>query len=465
MTALRRNPLQLERLDARITPAITVRAQAGNLFVTGYPNDVLTFTQTAANQIKVSDGATNYGPYSVPSGINATLQRFNQGVLFDTGNFTYSGNVNIDLGLGSAFAGLREVSVFDSNGTVGGLGKIAANVSIRNGSGSEYISIGRPSLATGVDLPVQVNGSVFISTRFNAGPDTFELVPGSIVQTNISTTNVDFVTIGFYDPGSPTLATVGGNVVANNPTPAFGFLVETFAKIGGSLTAVSTAGSFAPAALILNDGTTIGTNLTTAFGNGNNILFLGTQIPGLAAPVVGATTNFTSGTGSDSVFAIDDLADNDNMTFFGNVSMSLGAGDNAVNYDPLAFTLGNFTLSASNGNNVVTSALTSSFDGYVGGNLSVTLGNGDNVINFGGTCSGNQIVFQTGGGNDIVNINATAFAPASKLFVYLNGGDDTLNLDSSNFFSGYIDGGWGFGDDFNTSVALPFTWTVTGFEL
>src|SRR5438045_1078873 len=107
MPALRRNSLQLERLDDRIVPAISVAARNGTLFVTGYPNDVLTFTQTAKNQIKVTDGAASFGPYAVSAGINANLQRFNQAVLFNTGDFTYSGTVNINLGLGSIYAGPR----------------------------------------------------------------------------------------------------------------------------------------------------------------------------------------------------------------------------------------------------------------------------------------------------------------------------------------------------------------------
>src|SRR5262245_28998102 len=140
MTRIRR-ALSLERLDDRITPAIAVSlTSSGILNVTGFPNSFLNLTQTNNNVINVKDGAVNYGNFTAPAGLNVILQRFNQGVMFDVGNFTYTGNVNIDLGNGSLYAGLREVSVFDSSGSVGGLGKVAANVTIRNGNGSEYIA-------------------------------------------------------------------------------------------------------------------------------------------------------------------------------------------------------------------------------------------------------------------------------------------------------------------------------------
>ncbi|MBX7105152.1 MAG: hypothetical protein K1X57_13810 [Gemmataceae bacterium] len=463
-----RRALNLERLDDRIVPAIAVRLNtAGVLTVSGNPVNTLTITQTANNVLNVKDGSVNYGTYSAPGGFNATLTRFNQGVLFDTGNFTYTGNVTLDLGLGSLNPGLREVSIFD--GSLGGpLGTIAANVTVRNGNGSEYISIGRPQIATGtVDIPVQVNGNVQVTTRSSAGPDTFELVPGAIVQSNIYLTNVDIVTIGFFDPppATPSLAFVGGNIIASNPAPAGAFTFDTYATIGGNVVVTSTAGSFANALVTINDGTTIGGNLTASLANGTDILTLGSSQPGVPAPVISGDVNFVTGVGNDFVFMIDDFSDGDNAQILGNFSATLGQGDNQIFFDQAALVTGNVAISAGNGVNAAKGALSTYFAGTVIGNLNITFGNGNNNIDFGGQVFGNSVLFQTGGGNDVVTIEASAFAPAAKLSIYTGAGNDTVNINSVNFLVGYIDGGFGAADDFNTTVVIPITWTLVGFEL
>lgn len=462
----KRRALNLERLDDRITPAITVRlTPTGVLNVTGNPNNVLTITQTAPNVLNVQDGAVNFGTYAAPGGFNATLTRFNQGVLFDTGDFTYTGNVTLDLGLGSIFGGLREVSIFD--GSIGGpLGTIAGNVTVRNGNGSEYISVGRPQAAAGVDIPVQVNGNISVSTRYNAGPDTFELVPGSVAQSNIFLTNIDFVSIGFFDPppAAAALAYVGGNVVIANNAPVFAFSVDVYATVDGNVTVTSSAGSFANAFISVQDGATIGGNLTASLANGTDILFLGSGAAGFPAPVIEGNVSFNSGVGDDFIFMTDDPIDGDGPVVLGHFSAQLGQGNNSVFYDSAAFVLGNFTLGAGNGANAVKGALSTYFAGTVGGNLNITFGNGNNEIDFGGSVLGNNIHFQTGGGNDLVNIRASANAPSAKLTILTGAGNDTVNIDSTAFLVGYIDGGFGT-DDFNSTVIIPFTWTLLGFEL
>src|SRR5262245_36757630 len=72
------------------------------------------------------------------------------------------------------------------------------------------------------------------STR---APILLEVVPGAIVQSSITATNVDAVRHGDFDPFGPVLAKVGGNVVVNTPTPVAGLPVDVFATIGGSLKA------------------------------------------------------------------------------------------------------------------------------------------------------------------------------------------------------------------------------------
>ncbi len=468
MKPFRTYRLSLEALDDRIVPAITVsKTPAGVLNVTGFPiNATLTVTQTAANQLQVNDGATSYGPYVAPTGLNMTLQRFNQAVLVDVGSLTYSGYVTIDLGLGSTASGTREVSIFDSNGLTGGLGNVIGNVTIRNGNGSEAISVGRPAALAGTDLPVQVSGNVFVTTKNSAGQDQFELVPGAIVSSNIYLTNVDKSLIGLYVPGNA-LAKVDGSIVISTPTPGVAFGVSTYATVQGSLTAVSSAGSTKSSNLSIGDGSTVG-GLTAVLSNGGSLVGLGTSIAGQAAPIIGGDVNVTLGVGVDTFSMLNDTTDKTAAQVLGNVTVRLGEGNNMVFFDSAAFVLGSFTISGGNGNNSLgdlKALVNIPFAGTVDSNLWVTFGNGANTINFGASVFGSQVQFQTGAGKDMVSVNPTANAPIANLRIYAGAGNDTVNINSVNFFSGYIDGGLGTGDDFNTSVVIPINWTVTNFEL
>lgn len=460
--------LSLQRLDDRITPAINVALlPSGLLNVTGYPTDVLTVEQTGANKLIVFDGAKSYGPYNAPTGLNVQVTSFKQAVLFNTNDFTYSGNITLDLGLGSTFAGIREVSVFDDNGSVGGLGKILGNVTVRNGSGSEAISIGRPAATASIDLPVQVNGNVFVTTRNNAGFDQFELVPGSIVQSSLYVTNVDLVSLGFFNPGAPVLAEVGGNIVISTPTPQSVFAVDVYATLGSNLTITSSAASTKLASLALNDGTTVGGNVTAVFANGGSFVTLGSGVAGQPAPFINGSVNVVTGVGNDQVYIAQDQVDFDAASINGNATFNLGQGDNGFYFDFPAFIGGNLSVTAGNGANFVGGTLAPNFamSGTINGNLNVNLGNGDNTINFNAFVFGSQVTFQTGGGNDLINVMAGAFAFGAKLSVFAGAGNDTLNLDSNAFASAYLDGGFGAADDYNLSVTFFSPITVVNWEL
>jgi hypothetical protein len=461
--------LKLQRLDDRITPAVNVTLlPSGVLNVTGFPANVLTVEQTANNKLTVYDGAISYGPYNAPTGLNVQITSFKQAVLFNTKSFTYSGNVTFDLGLGSTFAGTREVSIFDDDGASGGLGRILGNVTIRNGSGSEVISIGRPAAIATIDLPVQVNGNVNVTTRNNAGLDQFELVPGSIVQSSIYLTNLDLVSLGFFNPGNPTMATVGGNVVVSTPTPQSVFSVDVYANLNGSLTVTSQAASNKLAVLTFNDGTTVGGNVTTLFANGGSFINFGTNVAGHPAPFFNGSVNIISGIGNDYVYIAQDPFDFDAATINGSATFNLGQGDNQFFFDFPAFVGGNLSVSAGNGANFLGGTQPPNFamEGIVNGNFNVSLGNGDNTVNFGAFVFGKNVTIQTGGGNDLINITNTAFAFGAKLSVFAGAGNDTLNVFSVSFASAYLDGGFGT-DDYNLDPML--TWltpvTVINWEL
>jgi hypothetical protein len=460
MSATRRPRFSVSRLDDRITPAVTVRpAAAGMISVTGYPNSSpLLFPQTAPNVLTISDGPNVLGSFNAPGGLNATLSRFNQAVLFDANGMTFAGPVTLDLGLGSVATGIREVSVYDGAGG----GAIAGNLNVRNGSGSEYISVGRPSATVATSIPMQVNGSVFVSTRYSAGPDTFELVPGSHINGGLYLTNLDNVSVGVYEPGGPVLAGVDGSVSVSTPTPRGPFTVDVYATLGSTLSVTSSAGSLQPSVLTLHDGTTVG-NVTAVLSNGGNLVTLGTQVAGEPAPVTGAVS-ITTGTGSDQVQVLDDPLDVDNVLVQGNLTVNTGAGNNTVLADSAMLVMGSANVTGSNGNNTV-SGTSGFFRGTVNGPFAVTFGSGANTINFGATVGGSTVKLKTGDGADTVTIGAMASAPASALQVWLGGGNDRLDLFSNDFFSGLLDGGLGAGDDLNAFAPIPVGWTVTGFEV
>jgi len=395
------------------------------------------------------------------------LSSFKQAVLFNTNDFTYAGNITVDLGLGSTFAGTREVSIFDDDGAAGGMGRVLGNVTIRNGNGSEVISIGRPAAIAAIDLPVQVNGNVFVTTRNNAGNDQFELVPGSIVQSSIYLTNLDLVSLGFFNPGSPTLATVGGNVVVSTPTPQSVFSVDVYANLLGSLTVTSQAASNKLGVLTFNDGSTVGGNVTALFANGGSFVNFGTSVAGQPAPFFNGSVNIISGVGNDVVFVAQDPFDFDAANINGSATFNLGQGDNQFYFDFPAYVGGNLSVTAGNGSNFLGGTLAPNFamEGIVNGNFNVNLGNGDNTVNFGATVLCSNVTFQTGGGDDNITIFATAFAFGAKLSVFAGAGNDTLTIDSNAFASAYLDGGFGALDDYNLNVTFFTPITAVNWEI
>jgi hypothetical protein len=217
----------------------------------------------------------------------------------------------------------------------------------------------------------------------------------------------------------------------------------------------------------IDDGTTIGKGLTAVLPNGVGVVNLGSNALGQPAPVIGGDVNLQFGYSNDVLNMIDDTVDKSAVQILGNINVNLGHGDNRLLFGSAAFVAGNFDVTAGNGNDSIglPGPRPQSFDGTVNGNLAFALNAGDNLVLFAGSVFGSNLQIQTAGGDDSVSLGAFATAPGAQLSVVLGSGADSLTVNSVDFYSAYLDGGNGTADQFNSSVVIPITWTLTGFEL
>src|SRR5579871_2378218 len=93
--------LRLEPLEDRTCPTLTLALRTAGLFISGVPaSPTLTINQTAPNRLQVMDGGTNLGSYTVPGGLFLNLTRYNLALNVDAAGFTYTGNMNLNVGFG-----------------------------------------------------------------------------------------------------------------------------------------------------------------------------------------------------------------------------------------------------------------------------------------------------------------------------------------------------------------------------
>jgi hypothetical protein len=372
----RRTHLRLEHLEDRHCPSFTISATGGNLFIAGTPqagptsSEQYLVQETSANKFLVQEtiGAMTktYGTFPAGKNIFITLAHYNTNINVDFNGFTFGGNLVMNLGLGDTdLSTTNPVSIYSS---VAG-GSIRGNVTVLNGSGGEIIAIGKILTSPAAPFALTVGGNVTVAARkadgnpfaSNAG-DALDVVPGSTIDGNLTTTFVDGVDIGEIAVSGVTptpLTTVGGNFsLTSLGGPNVGILGGLYfldGSVGGSATVNMGAGdnslefsgtvdgnmlvSAGNGSNDLGGGITgpVGGNLTFAFGNGTNTATI--------ANAPGGTLYWTSGNGSDTL--------NLGPSFF-TAFIDFGTGSNTLALDASGNTALEGTVKASGGTNTFT---------------------------------------------------------------------------------------------------------------
>lgn len=187
---------------------------------------------------------------------------------------------------------------------------------------------------------------------------------------------------------------------------------ESISGVTGSLTvnlpgSGSGTQSFELDSLSLATETDVIGNLAITMGNANNTVTL--QGPGLG---VGGNASITTGSGNQtiSVGKVEDIGDG--FDFFvngGPMSITTGAGNSTVTVVDSAVYEGSLTITLGNGNGKVTVGSEADYDApdiFVGDNLCVHLGNGNGTVGVFNSDINNNLVVQTGSGNQNITIGA-----------------------------------------------------------
>lgn len=413
-----RTTLKLNSLESRLTPAMTLVYNGGNLMLTGVPNGDLNVTNIGGNKIKVTDGPTNFGTYNVTGNVNIMLRNRPGAINVDLGGAGAAGvpgNLFIDLGLGDVNIDpvtQKSDPVTVSNGRVGG------NVFVRNGNGRETVQIGDPLTVT----PVTVGSSVYFTGRTAAYPnivglganigDLLTISDNATIGSNVIAIQADAVAVLEDGDFSGLPARIGGNLIVNNSNaPTFvtanvnGLVAGDVVVIGSNFALPGFEGDVVSVAL---DGA-IGGNLTATLFNGKNTLFVAADVvPGTVR--LNGNLTYVGGDGVDNV--------NIDGTIAGSASVILGNGDNT--FGLTGAINGNLSVLAGNGNDTLTP-----FAGFLGGNLDVNLGNGDNSLEIDSAFIGvaGYVRYQGGSGVDTLVIAGTH---SFYLQAYLGAGADVL---------------------------------------
>jgi hypothetical protein len=460
----RRGLLQLEGLTERIVPAVAIRAIDGDLVISGIHNTgTLTINVTGDNEVTINDGGTkNRGTYAVDGDLILNLSNRNDTVVINfTTDSRLDGSILANLGNGNdSFtinnsAGL-DAGIFGSLVVDGGNG--SDSVIIANTGAAQLLTIeGALNFNGGAGLDIlSINGD-----NAGTGRATFPqpvspiTIGGGLTMTRVNTVNV-------ADDASAATAidvTIDNNTVFNASADK---LIANTVVVGGTKGDVTIAGALTVTGGQGTDGFTL-TNVllvdvvpaedTVAEVNfsldkGANTL----TFDGVEMGIEGTDVDFVyvGGVGADKIA----WATGDN-TFSGDVTITLGKGNNEVDIDlgagvatgvpvvagnltitggdntdnidlndTTVFGLSTFTLG--NGTNDLDSS--GDFDGglsYVGGNGidTVLLSNGDGLAG--------DVSISLGANDDRVVISNTTVVSATSLTIDFGvGGIDDVTFDT-----------------------------------
>lgn len=214
---------QLQLLEAREVPALNLLYNGAALTLTGTPTasdtEFLSISNVGGDNYQVTDGAMNLGTYRVSDDIRLRLTRFDCNVAVDVGGDVLGGDVLIDVGAGDSNPATLN-RVFVATAVAGG--KVAGDVTFRNGSGIESFN---------VSGKIEIGGDVIAVGKTVADPlaeDSLTLDSGVVVRGDVRTTRVTYTNI--YG------ATVDGDVIANSADSPGGFGVTVQGTVGGDVT-------------------------------------------------------------------------------------------------------------------------------------------------------------------------------------------------------------------------------------
>ena len=408
----------LLQLENRLTPAGSAYVVNGNLYVAGDPN---------ANNIVVTD---NVGSFSV--GVDA----------MSFGPFTGVQSIYVNAGKGNDSVNVNLASILP--GTLFVNGEVGNDIINVNASSTNAKITGVTSLNGGADNDqiTLANGFVMrlgnVAIAGGGGNDQFDL-HGVDVSGFVSITDTEIVNVG----NSFSSTFVKGGIVdqAAGASPAICSLnrctIGSFLFVGGGGADTVNLGSGSLGGgtpTSRGEGPPPSTNIngavTLTMGEGDNLVNTG------AVVVSGIMTTF-HGMGHDSVNF------GPNSTFFNDVTLFLGNGNNLVTSDGFPFAIPFFghdlRINAGNGNDVVRGAnfMPSQgpgpfFNAFVNHAFSTDLGDGNNSFGFLGGLGGNM-AYKGGSGIDAVTI--AGFYAGSLLDVQLGAGNDTFTFGANTVFN------------------------------
>ena len=391
MTKRRRLFLDLERLEDRTCPSLTIQQTPSLLLISGTPTVAsapLSITGSPnSDTFSITEGTTNLGTFQVGGSLQVNLASRPNDLNLNLNGGYIPNNVTLSLGAGYIGASTFLAGVNIYSATPGGA--IRGSLSILGGNGQENLYLGGIStiMTPGVTRsPVAVLGSVTAATNENVNGfgNLLDILSGTRVGANVQTTNVDTVEVGEITNQAVSPATIGGNLSAGDSGSHHSMDVDITGVVNGTVSV--NASGFTPG---FNEftleqqaagvGGVIGNTLSVSLGNsagGNAFSFT-------AGSTVSGNTTLTNGSAATGASATTiDLEG----TFNGSVSLNLGIGDNLVTSDT-GVVGGNLSITGGNGAETISGLVGTAFDATVAGSVTINLGNGTNSATFGARAS------------------------------------------------------------------------------
>src|SRR5262245_48638061 len=407
MVATRRTRLQVVPFEDRTVPALVLDVNgAGALTAVreaaSGQSDAVTLSVSPGNQINVKEGSTDLGTFPVAANLLIDLGTHST---YFVDRLMLNDSIlktNLRVNLGGGFTEFRVV------GGTSGMATIDGNVRVQGGDGSQIFVFGERGQA--VRHVTNITGNLKVDMGPGGGVDE----PPEAVGT-----------VGI--PPSPSLANVAGNVTVRNST-----IFVWAGHIGGNLTVDSSKP--------LDQQVFIGNFNRPISVDGNVSIHTGAGADQVAfqSALFARNASIDTGAGDDVVeLAIgrkendpDDPGFNDGpATVLGNLSVSLGAGNDQAYF-------GANSLTTPGQTNPLT----------VGGNLTVDAGAGDDLVYFPEAWVwGRSISIDAGDGNDQITVGKL-IAPRARLAVNFGHGDDAFTFKDEATVSlkrATIDGGAG----------------------
>ena len=465
-----RRPLELERLEARDCPALTLASSAGSLTISGTPTGNLTITGTATpSRFTIVDGVKTYGTYAITSNLNLALSSRPGVVRIDLNGNTIIGNLSIDLGNGftGSAAAARDVDVYDSQALLAlGAGTVRGSLSVLNGDGNEFVGVGY-FVPTAQERPITVRGNATVSGRASIPiADRLQVGEGTLIAGSAAVTNYDSVNFGSQVNNISTLTNVRGDVTVTTSGPGGGLAANFFGVFGRNVTVNANAPTTSFNSVLFNSpavntDTTVGGNVSVTMCSSlvRNSLEVLHDNAGTGTVRIAGTTSFTSK--NNSLGAVADLINLEGV-FSKAVTINVQNQGSNFSFGPTGQINGDLNFTAGNGTNNFGTNNGNVFSGNLLGNLNVTVGNGDNTLDLQRGISGK---FTYMGGNAVSNtVSLSPVSPNTAYVVDLTFGAGTNSLtfngDATDLVTGFV-----YGQAAGMNSYNPTAFNTTGLIL